>query len=304
MENKIQVYPAKKLFIALDKMKKRVFDTTDDDTELGILEDKRAALITNLHIDFSEEFKEQNSLTKFDELVFDVCLSAQFQGNEFTTPSIIHRAMGGSKSKTTSLDKERILQSVRKLSKTFVDFDISELCKKFGYNEGRGYQYSGPLLPCEYITATVNGWTDSAVIHFLKNSPLLDVAKIKKQIRACDISLLDVPSTRNSELVLSLKGELLRRIIQIIGSHETHKKHFQGGRFRTVRKLQKKILLETLFEQCGLSDADNAKKRDARNTIAKILNHFQNHGLISEWQFEKKDGKFYAVIFDFSIEKT
>ena len=301
MEENKQLYPTKELVIATDKMKKNIFNPTKQSTARGIIEDKKSKIVTPLNIQFSAE---KNNITAFDELVFDVCISEQFKGNKFTTPAIIHRAMGGSKTKITAKDKDKILSSVRKLATTFIDFDITETCKHFNYNDGIGIKYSGSLLPCEYITVSVNGWTDSAVIHFLRDSPLLNVAKIKNQFATCDISLLDVPNIRNTELVLSLKGYLLRWILQIIGSHKTRKKHFRGkgkdGKpfFQQATKLQKIIKLDTLFEQCGLSDADRFKQREARKTTCKIMNHFRSQNLISEWHFEKKDGRFYSIVFD------
>lgn len=304
MSDKLQVYPSKKIVITTDKLKANVFDATNDSTERGILEDKKTQILTSFDIRFSEEFKGKNSITAFDELVFDICISEQFKGNQYTTPSIIHRAMGGSKTKLTPKDKDKILQSVRKLATTYIDFDITEICQKFGYNDGRSYKYSGYLLPCEYITASVNGWTDSAVIHFLRDSPLLDVAKIKNQFRTCDVALLDVPNVRNTEIVLSLKGYLLRRIQKIIGSHEKHTKHIRGkssdGKFifQQATKLQKIITLDSVFEQCGLSDADRNRKAEYRKSIEKIMNHFRAKSLISEWQFAKKDGKFYSIVFE------
>ena len=303
-ENKTQVYPSRELVIATDKMKANVFDATNDNAERGILEDKKSKIVTPLDIHFSTEFKDKNKLTAFDELIFDVCISEQFKGNKLTTPAIIHRAMGGSKTNFTAKEKDKILQSVRKLATTFIDFDITKTCKQFNYNDGRGYKYNGYLLPCEYIAASINGWTDSAVIHFLRDSPLLDVARIKNQFATCDVALLDVPNIRNSELVLSLKGYLLRTVLKIIGSHKKHKKHFRGkgkdGKpfFQQATKLQKIIKLDTLFEQCGLSDATNNRKSEYRKAIAKIMNHFQSQNLISEWHFEKKDGRFYSIVFD------
>lgn len=302
---KLQIYPARELVIATDKMKKNIFNPTKRSVNRRIVEDKKSATKTNLQIIFSTEFKDANSITAYDELVFDICLSEQFKGNEFTTPAIIHRAMGGSKTKIYPAEKEKILRSVRKLATTYIDFDITDTCKKFGYNNGEGYKYSGYLLPAEYITKTINGQVDTAVIHFLRKSPLLDVATIKNQLITCDVALLDVPNIRNTDLILALKGYLLRRILQIKGSHKPHKKHFCGRKkgggvlTRQANELQNIILLETLFEQCGLSDADRGKKRDARNAIEKILNHFQDENLILNWEFEKQSGKFRAIRIEF-----
>ena len=300
-DNILQLYPAKELAIATDKMKKNIFNPTKKSVNRRIVEDKKSATKTNLQIIFSTEFKDANSITAYDELIFDICLSEQFKGNEFTTPAIIHRAMGGGKKKIYPKEKEKILQSVRKLATTYIDFDITDTCKKFGYNNGEGYKYSGYLLPAEYITKTINGQVDTAVIHFLRKSPLLDVATIKNQLITCDVALLDVPNIRNTDLILALKGYLLRRILQIKGSHEPHKKHFAGKKkgggilTRQAKELQNIILLETLFEQCGLSDAPNNRKAEYRKTIEKILNHFQNENLILKWEFEKRDSKFRAI---------
>lgn len=304
-EKNIQLQPAKELFIAIDKLKKRIFDATDDSTERDVIEDKKLKLITPLDIRFSSAFEGANSLTAYDELIFDICASEQFKGNMYTTPAIIHRAMGGSKTKLTTKDKEKILRSVRKLATTWIEFDISAICKKFGYNNGESYKYSGYLLPAEYVTKTINGRVDTAVIHFLQKSPLLDVATIKQQLISCDVALLDVPNVRNTEQVLTLKSYVLRRVLQIVGSYGKHNKHFRGKKkgggilTKQAKKLNKSILLDTLFEQCGLSDAPNNRKAEYRKTIEKILNHFQSQNLILKWKWEKPDGKIRAVKIDF-----
>lgn len=303
-EIKIQIYPPREIFLGIDKMKQRIFDATDNNTARDIIEDKKSMTITRLDVWFTEEFKAEKNLTPLDELVFDCCMTEQAKGNEFTTPAIIHRLMGGSKKNFSFNEKDKILSSVRKLATTFIDFDMTDICKKFGYNDGKGYKYSGYLLPCEYITATVNGQTESATIHFLRNTPLFDVAKMKNQFIICDSKLLEVPNSKSKENVMSLKSCLWRRILQIVGSHKPHKKHFcgriKGGgiNHRTAKKLSTTILLDTVFEQCGLSDATNNRKAEYRNTISKIMEHFKEEGLISEWHFEKENGKFHSVKFE------
>lgn len=304
-EKSLQIYPSKKIFMGSDKMKKRIFDAVDDEEVRDVRENKskRREIITPLEMHFTEEFKAEKNLTAFDELVFDCCISEQFAGNEYTTPAIIHRLMGGSKTNFSPAEKEKILNSVRKLSCGWIKFDISEVCKEFGYNDGAEYKYHGPIMPAEYVTRTINGRVDSAAIHFLRQSPLLDVAKIKGQFIISDPKLLDVP-IKNNETVLSIKSYLWRRVLQIIGSHKEHKKHFcgriKGGgvNHKTAKGLPKTILLDTLFEQCGLLDATNNRKAEYRNTISKIMEHFKAVGLIKEWHFGKEKGKFCSIEFD------
>lgn len=301
---KIQIYPPKKLIIAIDKLKKVIYDATDNSTARAIVEDKKSQTITTLDIKFSAEFKGEN-LTAFDELVFDICVSAQVEGNEFTTLGIIHRAMGGSKTKITAKDKDKILRSIEKLATTWIKFDCDAAFKKFKYIESEIPKYEGYLLPAEYVKFLVNGQTDSAVIHFIRQAKLLEIAKIKGQFITCDVTLLDVPNIKNTELVLTIKSYLLRRVLQIVGSYDKHKKHFRGktkdGKniYLKARELEKTILLDTLFAQCGLSDAPKNRKAEYRKTIEKIMNHFKAEKLISDWHFEKESGKFRAIKIEF-----
>lgn len=305
--DKIQIYPAKKLVLAIDKLKKIIYDATDTTTERGIIEDKKSKTVTPLDIKFSAEFSGEN-LTSFDELVFDICVSEQDAGNEFTTLAIIHRAMGGSKTNFTAKEKDKILWSIRKLATTWIKFDCTNTFKKFGYNGGAEFKYNGYLLPAEYVSKKIGGHTDDAIIHFLRRTPLLDVAKLKGQFVTCDAALLNIPNIKNTELVLTIKSYLLRRVLQIVGSYDNHKKHFRGkskdGKniYRKSRELEKTILLDTLFAQCGLSDAPKNRKAEYRKTIEKIMSHFKAEKIISDWCFEKEGGKFRAVKIEFEKE--
>ena len=292
-QKKIQISPATNFIVLTDKLKKNIFDVSQKDYEnREIIESHKPLVLSTLNIYYSTEFKYKTYLTGYDEIIFDACISEQYQGNEFTTPAIIHRAIGGSKTKITVTEQEKILNSIRKLATTFIDFDISAVCEKFNYNEGKQFIYSGYLLPAEFISATINGRFDSTVIHFLQNSPLLDVAKIKQQLIACDNSLLYSAKSNVQENVLAIKGYLLRRILSIKGSHS-------NKRGKRVKKLQPIILIDSLFEKCELLYADRNRKSEYRNIIEKIMDFFKTQGLISSWHFEKQGNKFYSIHFNF-----
>lgn len=288
-KKKLQLFPSKSFVLLNDKLKSKIFDLNEKDySNREIIESKKPLILTTLKIHFSTEFKDKPYLTGYDQIIFDACISEQHHGNEFTTPAVIHRAIGGSKVKFTVAEQEKILNSVRKLASTFIDFDMSDVCEHFKYNEGKEFTYCGYLLPAELISATVNGQLSSAVIHFIQNSPLLDVALMKKQIISCDNNLLDIPGTNINENILAIKGCLLRRILSIKGSHNPK-------RGKRVSKLSPIILFDSIFEQCELLDADRNRKSEYRNAIAKILNHFKSCGIISDWHFEKKGNQFYSI---------
>ena len=103
---------------------------------------------------------------------------------------------------------------------------------------------------------------------------------------------------------MKLKFFLLSRVSAIIGSHKPHKKNFVGRNnegkpiYAKAKTLSKDISLETLFEQCDLSTATKRQKQQAKESVEKILEHFQNFGLIKNFEFMKKNGKFHSVKID------
>lgn len=302
---KVQVYPSKKFVIICDKLTNNIFNSNrKNSTEIDLVEDDFANIVTPVSLTLSSAFTN-NHLTAFDHLIFDACVSEQEKGNEFTTPAIIYRAIGGEKDRISPTAQMKILNSIKKLATTWIAFDCSDICRKRGYNDGRGYEYNGSLLPLEFVVATVNGQVDTVAFHFLRKSPLLDVAKMKGQLITCDDgNLLKLPHLKNTERVLSIKGYLFRRVKQIIGSHQTRKGHRIGLEdkkpvFKFNRKLAKFIRLDTLFEQCELSDSNKWQQQDIRTTIAKVMEHFKANNLITEWHFEKKERKIVSISFDF-----
>ena len=301
---KIQVYPSKKFVIISDKLTNNIFNANrKNSAEIDLVEDDFADIVTPVSLNLSDAVPK-NNLNAFDHLIFDACVSEQEKGNEFTTPAIISRAIGGKEKDITPAAMQRIFDSVKKLATTWISFDCSAICQKRGYNDGRGYEYNGYLLPVEFVIATVNGQIDTVAFHFLRKSPLLDVAKMKGQLITCDDSnLLKLPNLNNTERVLAIKGYLFRRILQIIGSHQNRKGHRIGSEgkkpvYKFNRKLAKFIRLDTLFQQCEIDTTSIRQQQQTRETIGKVMEHFKANNLISEWHFEKKERKFYSISFD------
>ena len=301
---KVQVYPSNQFVIVSDKMTNKIFNANrKNSADIDIVEDSKSDTLTALNLTLSNEFPK-NNLTAFDHIIFDACISEQEKGNQFTTPSIIHRNLGGKEKNISPAVQQRIFNSIKKLATTWVSFDCSAICQKFGYNNGKAYAYNGYLLPVEFVIATVNGQIDTVAVHFLRNSPLLDVAKMKGQVITCNSKLLRLPKLNNTERVLSIKGYLFRRILQIIGSHKPHKAHLAGKSndnqpiYRRNKKLEKSILLDSLYAQCEIDTTSKRQLQQTRETISKVMEHFKANNLISEWHFTKKDRKFYSIAFD------
>lgn len=298
MSENIQLNPSEKILIPLDKVNQDVFNPKYHDSLRGILEDKKSKIVTKVRIEFLK-----GDFTPLDKLIFCAAISEQRAGNEIFTIRRLWQKIGGSHTLTAEM-KKKISDSVEKLICTRVEVNMSDINKKCHYVDKAEVIFKDFLLPCKSIEVRVNGKVTDGAYKFWGVSPLMEVAELKKQFAECPIALLDVPRLHNSDLVLKIKFYLLERVTAIIGSHKKRKAHITGKKqcggfdFKRATKLQTTILLDTLFEQCGLSDAPRNRKAEYRKIIAKIMNHFKAEKLISDWHFEQADGQFRAVKFE------
>lgn len=297
---KIQVNPTTDLVRPIDKLSKSILRSDlSKNPRRNIIECKRPRIITPLKIEI-KKVSEEFQLSAFDVEVFQACVTHQAAGNEYATITMLNRVMGGGKNLTAET-KRRIHESLTKLSFIRLDFDMSEVCELYGYNDGAGFRYSGSVLPFESIRAEVNGQIVEGAIHFLAVSPLLKVAQIKSQFVTANQRLLNVPYLKNTENIVGLKGYLLERILQIKGSYGRKPKIIHNGKKKIVNKakpLQKIILLDTLQNDLKLQNLTKAQRQDLRQATTKILEHFKNEGLITTFELKKIGNKFHSIAFD------
>lgn len=286
----MKIQPSKNHTILIDKLSKWIFKQGRGNKGFKIFKLPVTVTLTPADI----------PLTQFDKAILQSAISEFEQRNEFTTPAILYRALGGKK--FTTERKKSVMASLEKLSRIRAVIDFSAVNAKYHYTNKN--IFDGFILPCEFITATINGQTTES-IHFLGQSVLMEVAKEKLQFITCDNDLLNVPSLNNSDLVLKIKSYLLERVAMIKGSQKQRKAHLTGkdenGKFifKRAKKLSKTILLDTLFTQCNLSDVDKWKSQDIRAIISKVLNHFKACSFISEWRYIKDGDKFCKIEIDF-----
>ncbi len=294
----IQFNPTDDLVILLDKVFKNVFNPTRSKKIRHVFENSAQTVKTVVTF---ETLK--GVLGEFDKLIFCAALSEQLAGNKFFTLRRLWQKIGGGHTLTAAM-KKTVSDSVERLACTRVTIDASEVNAKNHYNNNEKVIFRNYLLPCKSVELEINGQIFEGTYQFLDTSPLLEVAELKKQFTKQPFELLNIPKLHNSELVMKLKFFLLERLAAIIGSHKKHKAHIagksEGGKpiYKRAKQLQKIITFESIFEQCELKDADNGKKRDVRNVIKKILNHFKDKNLITEWTFEKKNGEYYSIHFE------
>lgn len=298
MSEKIQLQPADKFLVPIDKLSKDVFRTSVQASERAIVEfkNKKAEIVTEYDLDLLK-----GNLDQFDRLIFCAAISEYAQGNNVFTLRRLWQKIGGGYNLPNEM-KKALADSVEKLACTRIRVDMTQINDKCHYTDERELIFKNYLLPCNSATVKVNGQIVNAGFKIIGTPPMLEVASLKKQFTFCSAALLNVPRLKNTVQTLKIKFFLLERVIQIIGSNKPRGKRFCGrakdGKpiYKNITDpLPKIILLEKLFAQCDLSDATLRQQQQARETISKVLDHFKAQGLITNWNFEKKKGKSYSI---------
>ena len=191
-----QIIPSKIRVIPNDRVSKRLFNLTTADIQDWIEYNKTYSFIEmknhkkfgeigcpiKLSID-GEKFSISEPLTHFDSAVLSVCISEWAVDNKITTPAIILRGLTGKIGRGDAEPSKdqlaAIFNSIDKLMRLQLSYDMTELCEKLKYNNGKPEKLVSTLLPCHYIkSSTVNG-KDTTIIEFDRESPLYRIAKIK-----------------------------------------------------------------------------------------------------------------------------
>lgn len=296
-KNSIKLVPVNILIIPTDNITRQIFNTENKKEEFEVEEGDGL----KSKVKFANG---ANDLNQLDRLVYYAALSEQAAGNNITSTRRLWQKIGGSHFLTPNM-RQLISDSVEKLASKRVEINMTDVNEKRRYSGKKELIYRRNILPNESATAKINGQIVTDAILFLKNSPVMDSAQAKKQFTTCDISLLDVPNLRNTEQTLKIKGYLLCRTVESIGSNRADKKHFAGrgkdGKpyYRKNKKLSDKILIEKIIKESGLEETLKWQRQDLHKSISKIMNHFKEKGLIQDWNFEKENGKNRAVKFTF-----
>ncbi len=295
----VQIYPAKKRIEINDKMSKTLFklpDNTyqkiiDEHKSQGVVEVKNHKKFGKVKSSFSlqntDGYSDKIPLDEFHRAVLSVCISNWLEGNYYITPAIIYRGLTGkvnkkSDSKPSSEQLAAIINSIDKLMFTEFDPKIAEAFEQLKYANGDEAKIQkSALLPCYRAQVTING-QKSDVICFDRQSPLLNIAELKKQLVTYDADLLDIPNQNNTVLNITLKNYVMRRVHEI-----------------KLHKLQPTITFSDVFKKCRIENSDNKIKMRSRAYIQKFFAHLQEKEIIKSFEIVKKHNTYYSVKFTY-----
>lgn len=222
-------------------------------------------------------------LNEFDRAIFDVCISSREEGFFGLTRDSLFRALIGGKTNQHPRPNQAtaILESLERLM-TIIKIDFNQTREKIPKYNSVPAQIISPILPCIVLNnVLVNGQLTS-LIKFTDESPLITVARAKKQIITSPISLRDIANQNNTPLVIMIKSYVIRRVLEII-----------------LHNMTPSITFSDVFKHCDLTNANRWQKQDARKIILGIMENLKFKGVIKSFEFTKKCDTFYNVTITF-----
>ena len=290
----VQIYPSTKRLIPNFKLAKvtqnlkvdKFQEIINGEINGGIIEKKsnkkKGDIITTYTITNSDGYDNSDPLNIVDYSVLSVCASEYDVGNRYTTTSIILRGLIGKVGKVGVRPRQsqykEIINSVKKLMFTGIEIDLSVTNEELNY--GGKKKITSALLPAKIVETSINGQIVDDVIYFLAESPLMEIARERKQIITYDTEILDVPGQNNTILVIALKNYVIIRVMEI-----------------KLHKMTPTLTLDDIFEKCRIAEADRKTKLRAREYLDEFFKHLQNKGVIKSFRWIKKANKFYSVTF-------
>ena len=289
-----QIKPIKLRFVPNFKLCKVIYNLQQakfsrmvvDGKQRKILEKKNVKgygdIVTVYQIANDDDCDNTDPLNEFDYAVFSACLSYFDKGDSCISLGIIYRAMTGKtteggKGKVPPEIRESILLSLKKLIGTVIEIDDAQVNSAFDYAKP-GSKKCSAILPAHFDETLING-KDASVVFFDRISPLMAIAKQRKQILSYSPALLDAPGIRNSFMNIMLKNYVIRRVAEI----KIHK------------NLRKIITFADVFRKCRIDNADRKIKQRAREVIIKFFEHLQAEGFIKSFETVNEKKTLYSV---------
>lgn len=273
---------ASEFFAPVDKISQSLFHPQKSSTfydnlkvivEVGQKGGKPVKTFVSINVDELQGVTLSNGVMvdPFNRAIHNIAVSLYAVGNKHITPRMIYHAMNGyqREREVPAGLYEAIIESMRKLIRTFIKIDATEEADKFGLDTLRLENY---LLPAKITAVAINGQEVEA-FSFMDEPPLYTYASKKKQISRCDIGMLAA-----AELSMTPENVVIRDyLIEKVTTFKSKKS-----------KLLNVIRYDTLYEYLGLTAPnDNAlrkKKSDIRAKVRNILTVWARTGFIKKYE--------------------
>ena len=221
-------------------------------------------------------------LNEYDRAIFDVCNSAREEGFLGLTRDSLFRALTNSGHRSPRPNQAAaIIESLKRLM-TVIEIDFSNARDKIPKYNSVKPKLISPILPCIILdNVLVNGQLTS-LIKFTDESPLMTIARAKKQIITSPVFLRDITNQNNTPLVIMIKSYVIRRILEII-----------------LHNMTPSITFADVFKHCDLPNATRKQRQDARKIVLDVMENLKSKDVIKSFEFTKKGETFYSITITF-----
>ena len=223
-------------------------------------------------------------LNEYDHAIFDVCNSAREANFIGITRDSLFRILTGGKNKNTRPTPSQaiaIFESLKRLM-TVIEIDFSQTREKIPKYKDIPNKIISPILPCTILHNVLVNGQRTTLVRFTDESPLMKIARVKKQIINYPVYLRDITNQNNTTLVIMIKSYVIRRVLEII-----------------LHNMTPTITFDDLLKHCDLTNANRWQKQDARKIILDIMENIKSKGIIKSFEMTKKDGSYYSISITF-----
>lgn len=261
------------------------FDVLQNDKSVSLTEtiSRGKKIRTHFKLNGGGIATRKRPFNEYDRAIFDVCNSAREAGFIGITRDSLFRILTCSEHRSPRPNQANaIIESIKRLM-TNIEIDFTQTRDTISKYLEVPAQLISSILPCKILNnVLVNGQLTS-LIKFTDESPLMTIARVKKQIITYPVALRDIPNQNNTTRVIMLKSYVIRRVLEII-------LHSQ---------LTPTITFDDIFKHCELLDITRKKQFDARKIILSVLENLKSANFIQDFELTKKDNSFYAFSIKF-----
>lgn len=261
-----------------------------DDVECKIDGKKKSVNLNKelaLTLDDETMFRE---LTLFDRAVHNAVCSLYNSGIEsFTTEQVYKIIVGDSKARFNTKIRNHVEESLMTLRNRFVIIKFGEEGKQFHLLTQDGdeiIKVSNYILPLSKTTLRMRNGQKVDAWNLLTEPPLLNYARIKRQIETIAIEQLQVPLALTDNTI-KLREFLLRKILLV------KRKSLRNGKFRKNYENCNILKYEDIYELFGFSmdersNKSNVQKKRLLEKCEVMFNYWMKEtGMLAKWIYYK-----------------
>ena len=243
---------------------KRVRAESEKDRKKG----KTADILLLLNFDELKGVQISRELTVYDQQVWNACANLTKCGYSTITPTHIYKFMGY-KEKLNARDREKILESVKTISRARVfinNKEENELYKKYPL-----ISLDAPLLSATICTARSGNNEVVDAIEISEIPKLFTIAEQRGQVTTIPFAVVEIPVISKTDDNLQLLFYLIKRIVYMKHDSTT----------------SKKILFNSVYDKCNIEEYK--QKQRLPEKLENIFDYYESIGWISGYKITDKE---------------